>query len=48
VFALEAHCLERRAVPHAAVSRYRGAEEEGTRVGSQGLALGGPLKKMRS
>ena len=40
VFALEAHCLEGRAVHRAAVSRYRAAEEAGSRVGCQGLALG--------
>jgi hypothetical protein len=40
VFALEAHCLEGRAVHCAAVSRYRAAEEAGTRVGCQDLALG--------
>jgi hypothetical protein len=40
VFALEAHCLEGRVVHRAAVSRYRAVEEEGIRVGCQGLDLG--------
>ncbi len=37
MFALEAHCLEGRAVHRATVSRYRAAEEAGSRVGCQGL-----------
>ena len=40
VFALEAHCLEGREVHRVAVSRNRSSEEEGSRVGSQDLALG--------
>jgi hypothetical protein len=40
VFALEAHCLEGRAVHRPTVSRYRAAEEAGGRVGWKGLVLG--------
>jgi hypothetical protein len=40
VFALEVHCLEGRSVHRATVSRYRVGEEEGSRVGCQGLAIG--------